>query len=153
MEVEYVTGVRLAARGAAQQQRYLPVGNGLLGEIVVNDQRGTTRIAEVLADGGTGEGSVELQRSGLRSGGGDDDGVIHGSVLFQCLSDLGYGAGLLSAGYVDTVHGFPTVVEFPLVEDGVDGDGGLTRLPVTDDELPLATSDGDHGINGLYTSL
>ncbi len=37
MQVEHVAGIGLAARRAAQQQRHLAVGDGLLGEIVVED--------------------------------------------------------------------------------------------------------------------
>lgn len=39
-----------------------------------------------------------------------------------------------------------------LVEDGVDGDSGLTGLSVTDDQLTLTTADGHHGVNSLVTS-
>ena len=39
VQVEDVPGVRLTPRGAAEHQRELPVGLGLLGEVVVDDQR------------------------------------------------------------------------------------------------------------------
>ena len=35
-----------------------------------------------------------------------------------------------------------------LGDDGVNGDGGLTGRTVTNDELTLTTTDGDHGVNG-----
>ena len=40
-----------------------------------------------------------------------------------------------------------------LVEDSVDGDGGLTGLTVADDELTLTTADRDHGVDGQQASL
>src|SRR5690606_12841341 len=40
-----------------------------------------------------------------------------------------------------------------LVDDGVNGHGRLTRLPVADDQLALTPSDGDHGIDRLDTRL
>src|SRR5690606_12577451 len=40
-----------------------------------------------------------------------------------------------------------------LVDDGVNGQGGFTHLTVADDQFPLATTDGDHGVNGLVTGL
>jgi len=39
MQVEYVTGIRLAAGWLAGQQRQLAVGGGVLGQIVDDDQR------------------------------------------------------------------------------------------------------------------
>src|SRR6185295_11692748 len=39
VEAEHATGIRLAARRPAQQQRHLPVGLGLLGEVVVHNER------------------------------------------------------------------------------------------------------------------
>ena len=40
-----------------------------------------------------------------------------------------------------------------LVDNGVNGDGRLTCLTVADNQLTLATSNGDHGVDGLDTCL
>ena len=40
-----------------------------------------------------------------------------------------------------------------LVDDGVDGNGGLAGLAVADDELALSAADRDHGVNGLDAGL
>jgi hypothetical protein len=40
-----------------------------------------------------------------------------------------------------------------LVDDRVDGDGGLARLAVADDELALAAADRDHRVDGLEAGL
>jgi hypothetical protein len=40
-----------------------------------------------------------------------------------------------------------------LVDDGVDGHGGLAGLAVTDDQLALATADGHHGVDRLQAGL
>ena len=40
-----------------------------------------------------------------------------------------------------------------LVDDRVDGDGGLAGLAVADDELALAAADGDHRVDGLDAGL
>ena len=40
-----------------------------------------------------------------------------------------------------------------LVDDGVNSDGGLSSLTITNDQLTLATTDGHQGIDGLDTSL
>jgi hypothetical protein len=40
-----------------------------------------------------------------------------------------------------------------LVKHGVESDGSLTGLTVTNDQLTLTTADGNHGVDGLETSL
>src|SRR5690606_16069526 len=44
-------------------------------------------------------------------------------------------------------------VDVLLVDEGVDGDGGLAGLAVTDDEFALATPDGDQGVDRLEAGL
>lgn len=53
VEVEDITGVSLTSGGTTEQQRHLTVSNGLLGQIVINDESVLARISEVLSDGGT----------------------------------------------------------------------------------------------------
>lgn len=93
---------------------------------------------------------------GLGGSGGDDDGVLHGVVLLKGLDELSDGGALLTDGNVDTVEllGLVLAVVPPLlVEDGVKSDGSLTGLTVTNDQLTLTTADGNHGVDGLETSL
>lgn len=40
-----------------------------------------------------------------------------------------------------------------LVDDGVDADGGLTSLTVTDNQLTLSAADGDQSVDGLEAGL
>ena len=40
-----------------------------------------------------------------------------------------------------------------LIDDRVDGDRGLARLAVADDQLALAAADGRHGVDGLDAGL
>ena len=47
VEIEDVTGVSLTTGRTTQQQRHLTVGNGLLGQIVVNDERVLAIVTEV----------------------------------------------------------------------------------------------------------
>lgn len=104
----------------------------------------------------TGEGSNVLQRGGLRGSSGDDDGVLHGIVLLQGLDELSDGGSLLADGDVDAVKLLGLVVGVVpslLVKDGVESDGSLTSLTVTNDQLTLTTADGNHGVDGLETGL
>ena len=93
-------------------------------------------------------GRDELQRRGVRRGGGDDGGVLHGADAGEALDDLRDGRALLADGDVEAVH-----VAALLVDDGVDGDGGLAGLAVADDQLALAAADGDHRVDGLEAGL
>lgn len=104
----------------------------------------------------TGEGSDVLKGSGLGGGGSDDDGVLHGVVLLKGLDELGDGGTLLTDGDVDAVELLGLVVGVVptlLVKDGVEGDGSLSGLTVTNDQLTLTTANGNHGVDGLKTSL
>jgi len=55
---------------------------------------------------------------------------------------------LLADGDVEAVNALPL-----LVDDRVEGDGGLADLAVADDELTLATADRDHGVDRLDAGL
>jgi hypothetical protein len=140
---------------SSQKQGHLSVGNGLLRQVIEDDQGVLAVVTEVFTHGGTRERSQVLQRSSVGGGGGNDDGVLHGVVLFQGLDQLGDGGSLLSDGDVDTVQLLGlvgSVVESLLVQDGVESDGGLTGLSVSDDQFSLTSTDGNHGVNGLQTS-
>jgi hypothetical protein len=69
-------------------------------------------------------------------------------VIFKDLDNVGDGGSLLADSDVDAVKLLGVlsvgVVEGGLlVDDGIDGDGSLSSLSVTNDELSLATTNGD----------
>lgn len=112
-------------------------------------------VTEPLSHSASRERSEVLERGGLRGGGGDNDGVLHGVVLLEGLDKLSNGGTLLANGDVDTVELLSliiAVVPSLLVEDGVNGDSGLAGLTVTNDKLTLATTNRNHGVDGLETS-
>ena len=148
MQVEHVTGIGFATRRAAQQQRNLTISHGLLGQIVVHDQRVFTAVAEVLAHGAARIRRDVLHCRRFRCGGGNDDGVCHGAVLFQLAHHVGHRAGLLADRDVDALNAGTL-----LVDDGVDGQRGLAGLAVADDQLALAAADRDHRVDCLVTGL
>ena len=148
MEIEHVAWVSFTAWRTAQQQGNLAVSHCLLGQIVINDQRVFTAVAEVFAHGATGVRCNELQRSGFGSGSRDHDGVSQRAVFFQLAHHVGDGRLFLTNSYVDALN-----AAVLLVDDGVDGQSGFTDLTVTDDQLTLATANRDHGIDRLVTGL
>jgi hypothetical protein len=104
----------------------------------------------------TSKRSNVLQGSGLGGGGSDNDGILHGIVFLKGLDELGDGGSLLTDGDVDAVELLGLVgaiVPTLLVEHGVKSNGRLSGLTVTDNQLTLTTSDGDHGVDRLETSL
>jgi hypothetical protein len=44
-------------------------------------------------------------------------------------------------------------VSLTLVKHGIESDGSLSGLTVTNNQLTLTTADGNHGVDGLETSL
>jgi hypothetical protein len=145
MEVEDITGVGLTSWGSSEEQRHLSVGDGLLREIVVHDEGVLGVVTEPLAHGATRVWREVLEWGSVSSGGDDDDGVFHGIGLLEDVTELADGGLLLADGDVDAVEFLGIIVvveELFLVEDGVECDGGLTGLPVTDDQLTLASADG-----------
>jgi hypothetical protein len=158
VQVEDITGVSLTSGGTTEEQRHLTVGNGLLGQIIVDDDSVAGVVTEPLTHGAASEGSNVLQGSGLGSGGSDDDRVLHGILLLKGLDELSDGGTLLTDSDVDTVElvllgGALVVVPTLLVKHGVESDSGLTGLTITNDQLTLTTADGHHGVDTLHTSL
>ena len=86
----------------------------------------------------------------------DDGGVLERAAILECLAHAGDGRALLTDRDVHAAHLLLRVAGLPgllLVQDGVDADGGLARLAVTDDELALAAADRGHGVDGLDAGL
>ena len=161
MEVEHVARVGFAAGRTLQDERDLAVGGGVLGKVVVDDERVLAVFHEPLADGGAGEGREDLVGGVVGGGGGDDDGELHGAGLLEGADGAGDGGVLRADGDVDGVdraevgvaRGEADAVGVGLVDDGVDRDGGLAGRAVTDDELALAAADRDHGVDGHDAGL
>jgi hypothetical protein len=156
MEIEDITRVSLSTRRSSEEEGHLSVGDGLLGEIVIDDESVLAVITEVLTDSAGRVGSEELKRSGVGSSGGNDDGVLHGHVDLEGSHDVGNSGSLLTDGGVDAVKllGNIIVVEvLLLVEDGIDGNGGLASASIADDQLTLASADGHEGVDALETGL
>jgi hypothetical protein len=148
VQVEDVAGVRLAAGRTPQEQRHLPVGVGVLGEVVVDAQRVLSAIQEVLAHRAAGVGRQVLDRRRLVGPRGDDDRVLQRARFVERLGERHDRRHALADGDVHRHH-----AGVPVVDDRVDRDRGLARLAVADDELALPTADRDHRIDRLQAGL
>lgn len=147
MQIEHITGVGLTTGGSSKKEGHLSVSDGLLGEIVVDNEAMLAGVSEELTDGAAGIGSQELEGSSLGGGGGNNDGVLEGVVIAEDLHDVGNGRSLLADSDVDAVKllgvlGVGINEGALLVDDGINGDGSLSSLSVTNDELSLTSADG-----------
>ena len=155
MEIEHVAGIRLATRGAFEDEGHLAVSDGLLGEVIVNDERIHAVVHEPLTHCCAGERREILRGSGSVGTGSDDDGVFESASLVEFRDDAGYVGLLLADRDVDAVNRAEVrvtgsaahLVDARLVNHRVHADGGLARRAVTDDEFALATTDGNHRVN------
>ena len=144
MEIENIAWIRFASRRTAQQQRNLAIGHGMLGKIVVDAQRMTLRIAEVLGESRARIGRDVLHGRRIAGRGDDHHRVVHGAVVRQRLHHLGNRRALLADRHIDADQVFAFIVD-----DGVERDGRLAGLAVADDQLALSAANGDHRIDGL----
>ena len=145
VKVEHITRVSLTTGRSSEEEGHLTVGDGLFGKIVIDDESVLGVVTEVLSNGASGVGSQELKRGSVGGGGSDDDGVLHAVSLLEQTGDVGDGGSLLADGNVDAVQGLAVVTSLEdglLVKDGVDGNGGLASLSVTNDQLTLASANG-----------
>ena len=146
MEIENITGVSLTTWGTSQEEGHLTVSNSLLGEIVIDDKPVHAVVTEVLTNGASGVGGQELEGSSIGSGGSNHDGVLESVTLTEETDDVGDGGSLLANSDVNAEEGLGGVTDLVsslLVKNGVNSDGGLASLSVTNDQLTLSTANRD----------
>ena len=148
MKIENISRVCLTSRRTADQQGKCTVGNRMLAQIIINDENVFSLMHKILAHCTSGIRCNVLQRACLRSSSRNNNGVIHSAVSAKCFNHGRYGGTLLSNGNVDTDH-----ILALLVDDGICCQSGLTSLTVTDDQLTLSSTNGNHGINCLDACL
>ena len=96
VEVEDITGVGFTAWGPPEEERHLPVSDGLFGKIVEDDDGVAVVVTEPLSHGATRVGSEVLEGSWVGSSCDDDDRVFEGIVLFEGVDKLGNGGLFLT---------------------------------------------------------
>src|SRR5436190_10283037 len=99
----------------------------MLREVVIDAQRVTAVVAEVLAHRARRVGADVQEWRRIRSARGDDDRVLHRAGLFERAYYLRDGGLLLADRVVDADDVLPL-----LVDDRVDRHGGLAGLPIAD---------------------
>jgi len=156
VQVEDITWVGFTSWWTSEEERHLTVSDSLLGQVIKDDEGVLAVLQEVLAHGGTGVRREVLERGSIRGRGRNDDGVLHGVSVGKTLDELGNGGPLLANSRVDAVKLLAfirAVVEPSLVDNGVNGDGSLASLTITDDQFTLTPADWHEGVNSLDASL
>ena len=149
MQIEHITWEGLAPWWTAEQQTHLAVGDGVLGEVVVDHQRMATVITEVLAHSSTGVWRKIEQRSWVARAGCHHDSLIHHTFFFEALNQASNLAQLLPNGNVDIDH---ASLLTGLVDHRVECNCRLTGLAITNDQLALAPANREHRIDAHNTS-
>lgn len=101
----------------------------LFGQIVVDDKGVTAAVSEELSHGASRVRCQVLQRGSVGGSGANNDGVLQCISVVETLDQLGNGRSLLTDGHVNAVQLLLLVgglVETLLVDDRVNGDGGLS---------------------------
>ena len=149
MQVEHVARIRLASRRTVEQQGKGAVRYCVLGQVIINNQHILALMhKDIQPIEQPGIRRDVLQRRGLGRGRRYDAGIIHRTVLRQRLRHLRDGRALLADRHIDTDN-----ARALLVDDGIQADRSLAGLPVADDQLTLAPSDRDHGVDRLDAGL
>jgi hypothetical protein len=146
VKIEDITGVGLTTWGTSEKEGHLTVSNGLLWEIVVDDESMHSVVTEVFTDSAAWVGSEELQGSSIGSCGSNNNGVFKCFTLTEKTHDVGDSGPFLADGDVDAVKGLgavASIVASLLVENSVDGNRSFSGLSVANDKFTLATTDWD----------
>ena len=155
VQIKHVARICLAARRTLEHQRNLAISHGVLGKIVVNDQRVHAVVHEPLAHRRAGKRREILVGGRIGRGGHDDNRVRHRAGLVQHGDDARHVRLFLADGDVNAIQRAIILVSGLLrrevdaapVDDGVDADGRLARRTVADDQFALAAADRNHRVN------
>ena len=148
VQVEHIAGVGLPARRPAQQQRDLAIRLRVLRQVVVDQQRVASAVAEELAHRARRVRADVEQRRRIGRRGGDHDRVPHRVGFFERAHHLRDRRLLLADRVVDADD-----TGVLLVENRIDRNRGLPRLTVADDQLPLTPADRHHRVDRLQAGL
>lgn len=144
MQIKDITRVGFSSGRPSQKEGHLSIGNSLFGQVIIDDKSVFAIVSEVLSDGTAGVGCQELKWGSIRGSSGDDESVVHGSVLFKDGHHVGNGGPLLAHCHVNAVELANLVVGLEvllLVDDRVNGNSGFASLSVAYDKLSLASAD------------
>ncbi len=148
VNIKDVAGESFAARRTPQQQRQLAISARMMREVVINDQHVAPLPHEMLSDAGRGVRCDESEARRVVALGYDEDSVIHRALFPQGCHRLGDSGCALTDGAINAQH-----ILVALVEDGIDGNGGLASLAVAENQLALPAPDRNERIDDFEPGL
>src|SRR5665648_35662 len=142
MNVKDVSWEGFPSRWSAKQERNFAISAGMLRKVIVNNQYIATGFHKMLRDtrGGVRCGINKAWR--IISFSHNDDGIIHRALFLQSCHDLGNGRCTQANSTIDAHY-----ILVALVKDGVDRNGSLPRLAVSEYQLALTASHGNERID------
>ncbi|MBA7655237.1 hypothetical protein ES703_63136 [subsurface metagenome] len=120
----------------------------MLGKVIIDEKSVLPVIPEILSHSNTAVRSEVLKRRRVAGWRSHDYRIVHRPIIlkhFYNVSDRGI---FLTNSYINT----DDILTF-LIDDSIYGNGCLSCLTISYDELSLASSYRNHGIDGFYTSL
>ena len=104
VQIKHVARIRFAARGTLEHQRHLAIRDGVLGQIVVNDERVHAVVHEPFAHRRAGERREILVGGRIGRRRRHDDRVRHRAGFFQNADDARDVRLLLADGDVNAIQ-------------------------------------------------
>ena len=158
MKIEDVTGIGFTAGRATQQQAHLAIGNGLLRQIVINNQRMHAIVAEIFTHRAGCIRRQELHWCRIRRRGSHNNRIFQRTLLFQRAHNLRNRGPLLTNRNIDAEQFLAIIIASCrihrlLVDEGIDRNGGLACLAVANDQFTLATTHRDQAVDCLQAGL
>src|SRR5450755_296119 len=120
----------------------------MMREVVINYQHVAASLHEMLRDAGRGIGGYVSETRRVVAFGHDQDRVIHRAIFPQGCHGLCDGGRTLADSTINAQY-----ILVALVEDGVDRNGSLPRLAVTENQLALAAPDRNECIDDFQPGL
>ena len=148
VEIKHISRIGFPSGGTPQQQGDGAVRGCVPAEIIVDDQRVFALFHPLLPHGTSGKGRQILKRSRFPGSGNHHRRIFHRPEILQCPNELSHGGSFLTDCHVDALYSLSL-----LMQDGIQRNGRFPGLAVADNQFPLASSDGYHGIDGLDPGL
>ena len=155
VQIKNVARISFTTGRPLQNERNLAISHGVLGKIVINDERIHAIIHEPLAHGGAGKRREILVRRAVRGGRRNDRRVGHRPVFLQDRERARDVRVFLADRDVNAIER-PVILRCPSSAALLRRawlmivsmrDRGFAGRAVADDQLALATTDRDHGVD------
>ena len=144
MQVEHVARIGFSAWRTAQQQTHRAIRDGVLRQIIVNDQGVFAVVAEIFAHRGSGIRRDVLQRGGIVGARHNHNRVLHRAAFFQLRHQSRNRALLLANRDIDAENAGRA-----LIDNRVNRNTGFSGLAVADNQFALAATDGNHRVDSF----